>query len=244
MSLARMFDMTHKDVPVPSGDESSTGSVTRLLRNVEAGDLQAQDELFERFFRDVQRLADDKLGRVPRRIADGEDVALSVMRNAFDGMREGRFQDLQDREDWWQILRDLIAKKSTDLKRHLGRQKHDFRREENDRFAGGASDSSGGGSLEFTATGPDEPDFVLAEFVGVLFDVLDDDVMKTIARCKLAGWTAREIGEELGLSTKRVEFKWKVIRNKLKGKLKQMGFAPSGDSQDDCGSGDGDESFD
>lgn len=235
--------MAHKDVSAPSGDESGTGSMTRLIHRAEAGDVQAQEELFERCFRVVQNLADDKLGKVPRRIADGQDVALSVMRNAFEGMREGRFRDLQDREDWWQILWDLIAKKSTDLKRYLGREKRDFRREDHDRLADRANDSSGGGMSEFAATGPDEPDFMLAEVMDVLFEMLDDDVMRAIARGKLLGRTEREIGEELGLTPKRVEFKWKVIRNKWKEKLKQMHLAPPDDSPDECGTDDADESF-
>lgn len=235
--------MAHKDVSAPSGDESGTGSMTRLIHRAEAGDVQAQEELFERCFRVVQNLADDKLGKVPRRIADGQDVALSVMRNAFEGMREGRFRDLQDREDWWQILWDLIAKKSTDLKRYLGRAKRDFRREDHDRLADGANDSSGGGMSEFVATGPDEPDFMLAEVIDVLFEMLDDDVMRAIARGKLLGRTEREIGEELGLTPKRVEFKWKVIRNKWKEKLKQMHLAPPDDSPAECGTDDAEESF-
>jgi len=243
MALARMVVMVHQDVSVPSGDESSTGSMTRLIHRAEAGDAQAQKELFERCFRVVQNLADDKLGKVPRRIADGEDVALSVMRNAFEGMREGRFGDLQDREDWWQILWDLVAKKSTDLKRYLGRAKRDFRREDHDRLADGVNDSSGGGRSEFAVRAMDEPDFVLAEVMDVLFELLDDDAMRAIARSKLLGWTEREIGEEVGLTTKRVEFKWKVIRNKWKEKLKQMHLAPPDDSLDECGTDDADESF-
>ena len=55
--------MAHKDVSAPSGDESGTGSMTRLIHRAEAGDAQAQEELFERCFRVVQNLADDKLGK-------------------------------------------------------------------------------------------------------------------------------------------------------------------------------------
>ena len=52
--------------------------VTRWLRELEAGDQDAARLLWQRYYRELVELARARLGQTPRRIADEEDIALSV----------------------------------------------------------------------------------------------------------------------------------------------------------------------
>jgi hypothetical protein len=63
-------------------------SVTQWIDRLEAGDPDAAQKLWERYFLRLVGLARKKLRAVPRRAADEEDVALS----AFDHIwgQEGR----------------------------------------------------------------------------------------------------------------------------------------------------------
>ncbi len=54
------------------------------------------------------------LGSAPRRIADEEDVAVSVFETLCKGAAAGRFEKLQDRDDLWKLLTAIAGMKSVD----------------------------------------------------------------------------------------------------------------------------------
>lgn len=202
-------DSEHSSTP----SSASVGSLTRLAQEVAAGNSEAESKLFERFFQIVLGLVDQKLGNLPRRVADQEDVALSVMRNMLCGIRDQQFKDLHNREDLWQIVWDLISKRSVDFKRSLTRHKHDFRREIHNCSLDDTGDSSAGDEFVLT-TCDDEPDFVLQEVWQHLMAMLDDPELREIGIRKHDGMSSSEIARDLGSTTSRVDFKWKVIRMK------------------------------
>lgn len=203
--------------------QSSTGSVTRMVRGVAAGDHDAERKLFERFFEVVIHLADQKLGHLPRKIADEQDVALDVMHDALTGIREDRFRDLRNRKDLWQIVWDLINKRSTDLARNLYRQKHDVRREMTGNQIGTGSESSNDSQLSVPTDDFEDPEFIVNETREILLASLDDPELRNIAVRKCDGMTSVEIAHELQVTTSRVDFKWKVIRAKWMDELKRRG---------------------
>src|SRR3954462_9292438 len=65
--------------------------VTLWLRQLEAGDQDAARLLWQRYYRELVELARARLGHTPRRIADEEDVALSVLRCLCEGAARGQF---------------------------------------------------------------------------------------------------------------------------------------------------------
>ena len=68
-------------------------------------------------------LARLKLGDSPRGVADEEDVALSAFDSFCQGVEQGQFSRLQDRDDLWRILVAITARKAVNLIQHEGRQK-------------------------------------------------------------------------------------------------------------------------
>jgi hypothetical protein len=77
------------------------GSVTYWLHQLQAGDPQGAQHLWERYFIRLVGLARNKLQESPRRAADEEDVALSAFTSFCRGAEGGRFPRLQDRDNLW-----------------------------------------------------------------------------------------------------------------------------------------------
>src|SRR6516225_10624561 len=100
-----------------------SGSITALIERLEAGDHEAAQPLWERYYPRLVGLARERLRGTPRRVADEEDVALSAFDSFCRGVQEGRFPQLTDREDLWQVLAVIIQRKASNLIKHERRQK-------------------------------------------------------------------------------------------------------------------------
>src|SRR6476659_598655 len=107
---------------------SSVGSITLLFNRLQQGERETAQELWERYFRRLIGLARKKLGDLPRRADDEEDVALSAFDSFCRAAQVGRFPQLADRDDLWQVLVLITARKACDLREHEGRDKRDWRK--------------------------------------------------------------------------------------------------------------------
>src|SRR5262245_28358693 len=167
----------------------SAGDVTGWLRQLEAGDHEAAQPLWERYFRRLAGLARARLQGMPRTAADEEDVALSAFDSFCRGAEAGRFPRLTDRDDLWQLLVLIATRKVCDLAEHEGRQRRDWRRTQS---------PDGEHPEPFSA----EPDPALAAEVAeqlvLLLALLPDAAMRSIAVRKLEGHTNEEIAALLG----------------------------------------------
>ena len=194
---------------------SSTGSVTKWLEQLKRGDSLAAHRLWGRYVEQLVRLARRQLGQAPRRVADEEDVALAGFASFCKAAEAGRFSNLDDRDDLWQVLIMLTERKAIDQ----------IRREHAKIRGGGdvrgesaldAADSSGSGPLGLGGvvdTGP-TPEFaaVVAERFEQLFAMLADPELERVALDKMAGYTNREISQRLGASLRGVERRLQLIR--------------------------------
>src|SRR3954462_14054245 len=97
--------------------------VTLWLRQLEAGDQEAARLLWQRYYRELVELARARLGQTPRRIADEEDVALSVLRCLCEGAAKGQFAAVVNRQELWQLLATITIRKVINQQRHLKKQK-------------------------------------------------------------------------------------------------------------------------
>src|SRR5580704_13070841 len=105
----------------PELRENPGNSVTHWIRALKQGDQSAAQGLWEAYFRRLVGLAHARLRDAPRRIADEEDVALSAFHSFCQGAQAGRFPRLDDRNDLWQILVLITARKAIDLRNYEGR---------------------------------------------------------------------------------------------------------------------------
>ena len=102
--------------------DETDGSVTRWISALKQGDQAAASGLWESYFRRLVGLARARLGDVPRRVADEEDVALSAFDSFCRRAQAGQFRRLEDRDDLWQILALITVRKAIDLRTYEGRQ--------------------------------------------------------------------------------------------------------------------------
>jgi len=108
------------------GDDSSLITYLRTLKDQEATGSRvevAANELYRRYIDQVIQLARQRLPRSRRRVADEEDVAQAALASFFRCAREGRFRDLDDAHDLWQVLVMLTEKKAIDQLRRQTAQK-------------------------------------------------------------------------------------------------------------------------
>jgi RNA polymerase sigma factor (sigma-70 family) len=171
------------------------------------GDHAAAEELWYSYMHRLLALARARLGGVPRRAADEEDVALSAFDSFCRRAERGRFAKLTDRDDLWQLLVLITERKAIDLMRREGRQTR-----------------GGGRVVAFSEVEKQQPRDIVdpgptPEFAAQIFDELrellgrlGDDSLKSVALAKMEGYTNKQIAERLGCIEQTVERKLRSIR--------------------------------
>jgi hypothetical protein len=193
---------------------SSSDSVTHWLGLLRAGEAVAAQPLWEGYFRRLVGLARTRLQGVPRRAADEEDVALSAFDSFCRGVRAGRFPRLADRDDLWQVLVLLTARKASQLRRHERRQKRGGGRVRSETDLAGDDPETAAGLAEVVGPEP-TPEFAaaVAEECRRLFDLLKEDDLRAIALAKMEGYGHEEIAARLGCAPRTVQRKLGRIRS-------------------------------
>ena len=189
-------------------------SVSLWIQDLKDGQQEAASRLWDRYFDRMVVLARKKLGNAEKRVADEEDLAISVFHALCDGASAGRFGNLENRDDLWLLLIAITGNKAVDQVRRQTSQKRGggevrgnsiFRRND------GTEEASFEGLLGENPT----PELLVSvdEEYGRLLDSLHDDVQRQIVRLKLAGHQNKEIAEKVGISLRSVERKLQVIRD-------------------------------
>jgi DNA-directed RNA polymerase specialized sigma24 family protein len=193
------------------------GSVTALVERLKAGDHEAAQLLWQRYYPRLVGLARKRLQAVPRRVADEEDAALSAFDSFCRWAQQGRFPELKDRDGLWALLVVLTARKAADLVKHLHRDKRGGGKVHGDSALRPAGDSSAGGldALEGDEPTPEEA-AILAEEVEGLLGRLREPALRQVAVWKLEGYTNVEIAERQGCSLPTVERRLAIIRRLLR----------------------------
>lgn len=190
------------------------GSVTRLLPGVQAGDEQAIEELWKRYFHRLVALGRDRLGRRLRRFADGEDVALSAFASFCQRAREAGFPNVKDRDDLWKLLAVITLRKAFDLASSQLTQKRGAGLLVGESALERAAAAGQPAGLDAFLSREPTPEF-LAETLEQcerLLAALSHPTLRKVAIWKLEGYSNEEIALELACSTRTVERKLWVIR--------------------------------
>ncbi len=176
------------------------GSVTRHLKALKESDRIAFDAavraLWERYFNEMARRAQARLGNAPRCVNTGEDVALSAFFSFVDRAARGKFPCLTDRHELWRLLIRITACKAA----------RQYRRP--------PPCTRNGVEIARLVSSDASPDVLamMEEELTRLRQALRPDC-QDVADRKLEGYTNQEIAEELGWSTRKVERKLSIIRD-------------------------------
>jgi len=159
--------------------------------------------LWDRYFQNLAEIARDQLGTVKTGAGDENDVALSAFYSFCQRLEEGRFENLQGRDDLWKVLVVIVRRKAITWIRHETAEKR------------GGGKLYGDAFLEDAVGAEPTPDFTveLLDELRHLLDVLrnEDGTLCLIAMRKLEGYSSSEIAAELSVSPRTVERKFRRI---------------------------------
>ena len=188
--------------------------VTRWLAGLAQGEQSAVQQIWQRYYERLVRLARQKLGGAARRAADEEDVALSAFHSFYRGAAAGRFPRLDDRHDLWRLLVTITTRKAVAQMRRAHRQKRGGGRVRGESVFVRRDDSgTGPGIAEVLGPEPTpEVAALVAEQCGHLLERLGDETLRQVALYKLEGYTNEEIAQLLDCAPRTVERKLARIR--------------------------------
>ncbi|QDU62991.1 RNA polymerase sigma factor [Planctomycetes bacterium Pan216] len=193
----------------------SDNNVVDHLKNLKAGSDDAARALWERYAGRLQRLADRRLGAIPRRASDEEDVVVSAFNSFCRRAVGGKFPQLETPEDLWKLLATITARKAASHReREQARKRGGGVVRSESAFDHARPDSDRSRGIENVSDRQLPPDrrVELAEQFDTLLDRLQDPVLRRIALFKLAGYRNDEIASELDVSLSSVERKLRCIR--------------------------------
>jgi DNA-directed RNA polymerase specialized sigma24 family protein len=188
------------------------GSVTRWVGGLKAGDPEASRQLWERYFADLVRLARARLRDTPRTAADEEDAALNAFDSLCRGAEDGRFPQLDDREDLWRVLVTITARKAADMAQHERRLKRGGGRTRTEADLAAAALEAGGLSQAPAHDPTPELAAIVADECRRLFGILPDESLRQVAQLRLEGYADREIATTLDCGLTTVERRLRTIR--------------------------------
>jgi len=193
---------------MPGADE-----ITSWMTKLSAGDSRAAQALWDEYFQRLTHFARKKFDKLPCRVADEEDVALSVINSLCRGVADGRFPQLNDRQDLWRVLVTIAARKIvTQMRRQQAGKRGGGKVRGESVFVNVDGDGSAGIEQVLGREPTPELAGMVAEDCQRLFDALGDDSLRQIAQFKLEGYTNDEIAAQLDCATRTIERKLERIR--------------------------------
>lgn len=189
-------------------------SVSQNISDLKKGDQRAAEQLWNRYFDQLVKLARNQLRTTPRRAADEEDIALSVFHSLCRSAESGRLEQLQDRSELWKLLVAMTRRKVVDHIRHNNRAKRGGGAVRGESLWQGLAENSGLAGIEEFGEEMHSPEFLyeLQEQHANLMAALANDVLRQVAAAKMQGCTSAEIAQQLELSVRSIERKIQHIR--------------------------------
>jgi DNA-directed RNA polymerase specialized sigma24 family protein len=187
------------------------GSVTHWLSLLRAGDPQAPEALWDRYFARVLHLAHQQLLGLRDRSRDAEDVALSTLNALCQAAQQGRLANVQDRHDLWRLLVTCTLNRARNLRSHENalKRRAELVAETRPRPEAGLANA------QSTEPTPDEAAQLADELRHMMqrLDVEDPTHrLREVALLKLEGYTVEEIARRQQCARKTVSLRLSVIR--------------------------------
>jgi DNA-directed RNA polymerase specialized sigma24 family protein len=202
---------------------SNPGSVTLWIGQLKAGARDAAQPLWENYFRQLVSRARQKLAHLPRRAADEEDVALSAFDSFCRAAEAGRFPDLHDRDDLWQLLVVITDRKACDLANYERRERRGGGKVLDEAALCQGDEAAANTLLTRARSQEPNPAFAVcaAEECRRLLGLLGDADLQKVAVRKMEGYTVEEIAAQLGRVPRTVRRWLRLIRRTWEQELQQ-----------------------
>jgi len=187
--------------------------VTQWMQQLQGGSHEAAKKIWEHYCRKLYSFARKRLPPQMRRSYDEEDVALSAFHSMCEGIQEGRFPELSDRDNLWRLMLTITVRKIAIRHRYDHRDKRNTSKLMTESGMFTTANRPVGGMDALPAAEP-TPAFAaeMAETCNSLFQSLSDDNLRQVAQLKMEGYTNGEIAEQLAVTRRTIERKLERIR--------------------------------
>jgi DNA-directed RNA polymerase specialized sigma24 family protein len=196
---------------------SAPESVTRWIRDLQAGEPEAARPLYERYFGRLIRLAQSQLRGLPQRATSAEDVAAHAFASFCHRLGRGDYTWLSDRDDLWRLLARIIVHKALKVRRsHLAGRNGAGKVQGDSAWLRPEGEPEGAPAGLDQLPGDELPPDLLAEAREEFqrrLGSLGDETLRRVALWKLEGYSTEEIAGRLGVVTRTVERKLRAIRS-------------------------------
>lgn len=181
-------------------------SITRCLIAYRAGDRDAAQFLWDRYYTRLMRLARARLQTTDGLVDDEEDIAVCVFKSFCRVLEAGGFPELNDRDSLWRLLVRITLNKVISAHRFRTSQKR-LPPKNDDRQSATRVE-------ELVDRSPSSELLVQAsETLDQLLKSLPDGRLREIAIYRLEGFGNQEIADRLKCSERSVERKLSRIRS-------------------------------
>lgn len=190
-------------------------SVSRMFADLKAGRKEAADELWTLYFDRLVQVAKRRLTGVPKRVADEEDVAISVFKSLCAGAARGRFAEHVRRDDLWRLLLHLTRQKAARHVREQTRQKRGGGKVRGESVFQNPITGSAVGDIDDIVIDEPTPSYLamMNEEYARLLQLLPNDSLRDVAIRRMQEESNEEIAAALNLSVRSVERKRNLIRS-------------------------------
>lgn len=187
--------------------------MTVWLNQLKQGDQTAAKKLWDRYGPTLIQLARRRYHSVSGPVFDEEDLVQNVFSALWTAATSGRLKNVQSRDELWWLLLTITRRKAISRIEHDTRQKRPGKKVVPYLTSSDTSDLS---PFEPLTPDPKQPPpdliLVLDEEKCRLLDLLQDDMLRTIALLKLDGYTHEEIAKQLGVTPRTIVRKCNLIR--------------------------------
>ncbi len=199
-----------------ANSETMDAPVTLWMRQLEEGQPEAAQALWNHFCQKLMNLAQKRLSPKLRQTYDQEDAAVSAFHSLCRVITDRRQTDLSDRVNLWRLLVTITERKIAGRIRDEHRYKRDLSRTISESCL--VNSCSDGAGFEKLAGREPSPEFA-AEFADLcehLLESLDNDLLRQVAQLTMKNYDAGEIAKKLAVSRRTVERKLLIIRGRWK----------------------------
>jgi DNA-directed RNA polymerase specialized sigma24 family protein len=189
-------------------------TVTQWIDGLREGSPASAQQLWERYFQQLVRLAGRKLPAGVKRDFDEEDVALSAFQSLCQGVKQGRFPQLDDRNNLWSLLVVITARKAMHHLRDAQAARRGAGRVRGESvFQQHGAGQESRGINQIIGREP-SADFAVrvCEQSERLLELLPDEEMRQLAVLKMEGYTNQEAAGKLQCGVRTVERRLSLIR--------------------------------
>jgi len=182
---------------------------------MKGGDVVYEDAdvIWDRFYARLIALVLDRLHSQMATMSDEEDLALESLAELFQGLIQGKYPGLDNRESVWRLLVTVASRNVLDEVNRENRMKRGSGRVFNESdLASGDQDLSGPFTKVPSGTEPPDVKLMIAERCAELLESLGDKELQAIVLMKAAGFTNPEVAEGLDIGLRSVERRLSEIR--------------------------------